>query len=198
MHWCMCHISTSSTLPLGHLRLGWLDADTVRPRPRPCRHSLQASLQVLPSQIRLWWICTLYQQRHFLYSGCFFWILSLNFFQQYLYMLWVEVWISSFYADIWKLWSGCAWGEPILGPLPRTISLVSNGSNLSLQRTSSIGRPYPPGLGWTPQVTPHEGLESGGFEVLLHSFRKKNPLPLFHFGQVCSASCPLASLRRPS
>ena len=50
-------------------------------------------------------------------------------------------------------------GEPILGPLPRTISLVSNGSNLSLQRSASInatGRPYPPGLGWTPQVTPHD------------------------------------------
>lgn len=129
-------------------------------------------------QIRLWWIC---QQRHFWDSGCFFFFLNslfTYFFQTYLYicLLWVEVKISWFYADIWNLWFGClsncmiftyfykmlwlmSWGEPILGPLPRTISLVSNGSNLSLQRSASInatGRPYPPGLGWTPQVTPHD------------------------------------------
>ncbi|CAL1166012.1 unnamed protein product [Cladocopium goreaui] len=63
-------------------------------------------------------------------------------------------------------------GELLLGPLPRSSSLISNGSTLSLQRTSSVqanGRPYPPGLGWTPQVTPHdEGLQrklSFGFSL---------------------------------
>jgi hypothetical protein len=58
--------------------------------------------------------------------------------------------------------ASCA-GE-LLGPLPRSSSLISNGSTLSLQRTSSVqanGRPYPPGLGWPPQVTPHdEGTET--------------------------------------
>ena len=48
------------------------------------------------------------------------------------------------------------WGELVLGPLPRSSSLISNGSTLSLQRSGSVGRPYPPGLGWTPQVTPHD------------------------------------------
>lgn len=63
-------------------------------------------------------------------------------------------------------------GELVLGPLPRSSSLISNGSTFSLQRTSSVqanGRPYPPGLGWTPQVTPHdEGLQrklSFGFSL---------------------------------
>lgn len=63
-------------------------------------------------------------------------------------------------------------GELVLAPLPRSSSLISNGSALSLQRTSSVqanGRPYPPGLGWTPQVTPHdEGLQrklSFGFSL---------------------------------
>lgn len=59
--------------------------------------------------------------------------------------------------------ASCA-GELLLGPLPRSSSLISNGSTVSLQRTSSVqanGRPYPPGLGWTPQVTPHdEGTET--------------------------------------
>lgn len=64
-----------------------------------------------------------------------------------------------------------SWGEPILGPLPRTMSLVSNGSNLSLQRSVSInatGRPYPPGLGWTPQVTPHD---PEGLGAMIQGFR---------------------------
>jgi len=62
-------------------------------------------------------------------------------------------------------------GQLVLGPLPRTSSVVSTGSAISLNRTSSInaGRPYPPGLGWTPQVTPHdEGLQrklSFGFSL---------------------------------
>eukprot|EP00913_Durusdinium_trenchii_P021164 g19886.t1 len=47
-------------------------------------------------------------------------------------------------------------GQPYLGPLPRTSSVVSTTSSISLQRTASNGRPYPPGLGWTPQVTPHD------------------------------------------
>lgn len=90
-----------------------------------------------------------------------------------------------------------SWGEPILGPLPRTISLVSNGSNLSLQRSASInatGRPYPPGLGWTPQVTPHDPEGLGGDDSRVHKSRKRKIM--FHFGQICSASCPLASLWR--
>ena len=105
--------------------------------------------------------------------------------------------IAWFLHDFYKMLWLMSWGEPILGPLPRTISLVSNGSNLSLQRSASInatGRPYPPGLGWTPQVTPHdpEGL-GATIQEFINPTKVKS---CSTSARSAAASCPLASLWR--